>query len=221
LPALRIPSKHRDALLALARLSDASASELTAVLEKAAPKLRTYAFAAFVADKVASIPGAESKGIVAALIEMALVRATTEVPMEMFVQDVNEALSDNAKEKLSDEEQDTLRKRLAVLLSIPSVALPAKGRSLLIDHAHYMCEARIFTDVRPVFGSDVKQSPATALIVHTLKMTYHRGRAETQDFFVVLDSNNLDELSELIERARAKEKSLQAVLASAGLEPLD
>jgi hypothetical protein len=37
----------------------------------------------------------------------------------------------------------------------------------------------------------------------------------------MLDSHDLDEVSALIERARAKENSLKALLASTGLEPLE
>ncbi len=216
---LRIPPEHIVSLTALANADSKAAAELASVLEAASPQLRSSAFKKLVRQRVTALPGSETEGIVDALLEMGLVRAGAGVDLDEFVGDVEEALREDSD--LTTEQGLAIRDRLKVMLALPSIALPAKGRSLLIEHAHYMCDARVFTDVRPIFGVDVEQTPETALIVHTLKLTYHMGQADTKDFFIVLDSHDLDELSELIDRARAKEKSLKVLLASAGLDPLE
>lgn len=219
--ALSIPDEHRGSLLKLASLPDAAVTELHSLLESATPTLRRRAFARTVGKKVTTIAADEAERIVLALLEMSLVRETAEVSLDIFLPDVIEALSEGGPGLIGSESEQRMKERLSKLLVLPSVSLPAKGRALLIEHANYMCSARVFTDIRPVFGPDVKQSPATAVVVHTLKLTYHHGEADTRNFFIVLDSHDLDELSALIERARAKENSLRALLASTGLEPLE
>jgi hypothetical protein len=222
LAALSIPDEHRGSLLKLASLSDAAVTELHSLLENATPTLRRWAFARTVGKKATTIAGDEAEGIVLALLEMSLVLETAEVSLDIFLPDVIAALLEGGPGLIGSEpEQQRMKERLSKLLVLPSVSLPAKGRALLIEHANYMCSARVFTDIRPVFGADVKQSPATAVIVHTLKLTYHQGEANTRNFFIMLDSHDLDEVSALIERARAKENSLKALLASTGLEPLE
>lgn len=199
-------------------MTETAFRQLLEALEGATPRLRNESLGPAVRDKTSDPVLTEA--LVEILSEMALVRITNEDTVQSFVDSIVEALEANPKSALGDE-RESLRSRLTKLLNLPSVALPAKGRFLLIDHANYMHSARIFTDIRPVFGDDVHQSPATALVVHTLKMQYHQGEADTRNFFVVLDSADLDELSSVIERARAKEKSVKVLLESTGMIPLE
>ena len=76
------------------------------------------------------------------------------------------------------------------------------------------------TDMRPVFGSDEK--PAGAVVVHTLKLTYHEGpKRSLREFFVAMNRDDLDELREVLDRALRKQSELSHVLAQCGLPDLD
>jgi hypothetical protein len=75
---------------------------------------------------------------------------------------------------------------------------------------------------RPVFGSDPAVRPVGAVLTHTLKIRYHEGDLrDHREFYVVLDSNDLDELRDIIQRAQTKDKSLRELLKSAQLPTLD
>jgi hypothetical protein len=55
-----------------------------------------------------------------------------------------------------------------------------------------------------------------------LKVRYHEGEGkEHREFHVVLDSSELDDLGDIIQRAQAKDKSLRELLKSAELPSLD
>jgi hypothetical protein len=54
--------------------------------------------------------------------------------------------------------------------------------------------------------------PSTgAVITHTLDLEYHKG-AELKEFFVVLDSQDLLALKEVLDRAITKDKTLRLLL---------
>jgi len=82
-------------------------------------------------------------------------------------------------------------------------------------------EVRILTDVRPVFEPSAPEAaPAGAVIVHTLKISY-RGDNSAKDFFVALDSEDVRQLTEQLERARSKAESLKSVLKAAEVPYID
>ena len=212
---LQIPEEQQPRLLWLARADVGAYEELADALSHAPMRFRT-------GDLIGSMPPLsqpELRNAVESLRELAMVRAGAEVELDEFVDDVVGGMAGALGDRFTESDRVSLGERLRKLLGYESIAAPAKARSLLVDHANYLCRARILTDVRPVFGPDVEQTPATALVVHTLKLSYHQG-SSLHDFFVVLDRRDLDELSELIERAKNKENSLHAMLGAAGLDPL-
>jgi len=70
-------------------------------------------------------------------------------------------------------------------------------------------QARILTDLRPVFRADA-QTPAAHVIVHNLKLSYRSGfNLEQRDFFIALDHKGLDTLTVVLERAKSKDAALE------------
>ena len=72
------------------------------------------------------------------------------------------------------------------------------------------CQARILTDLRPVFGQVIEDGPKAMVVVHLLKLTFHKGSEKHQEFFVSLDGDDLKTLRGLIDRAEAKAKTLKS-----------
>lgn len=89
-----------------------------------------------------------------------------------------------------------------------SVGVTAKALNVMVDHGRIFRDVRILTDFRPVFRSNPSQPPAAAVIIHTLKIEYKADRLD-KEFFVALDSRDIDRLEKLIKRAKLKEKALK------------
>lgn len=215
---LRIPEDELPGLLALARFDEQKFKALAAALAAAPMKLRIEEVTEAVLKLAQDLPRREVEQVVDVLSSLSVVRLMADVDVEVFVNDVIDAIEAQVEGFAANREE--FEARLTEVFSYPSVLAPAKARSILFDHTNYLCRARIFSDIRPVFGSDVEQTPTTAMVTHTLKLSYHRGTGQIKDCFVVLDRKDLDELSRLIERAKAKEKTLHVTLAAAGIEPL-
>jgi hypothetical protein len=86
----------------------------------------------------------------------------------------------------------------------------SKAAGVMTDHEHVYCDARILTDIRPVF-LEVADAPTTAVVIHTLKLVYHEGNenAGRKEFRIALDINDLRNLSDLLKRAITKSETLK------------
>jgi hypothetical protein len=111
------------------------------------------------------------------------------------------------------------RERFKRLLNITTLNTLSKAIRLQRDGERLYCDAKILSDIRPVFGDDVSQGPISVVITHTLKLGYHEGD-DHKEFFIVLDAQDLINLSEVIERAHEKAETLDALLEKTGLPRL-
>ena len=70
--------------------------------------------------------------------------------------------------------------------------------------------------MRPVFSNDIAAPPRSAVITHTLKFSYHEGVVHN-DFFVILDGEDLEALRVVIERAQEKSATLRSMMKTLNL----
>ncbi len=77
----------------------------------------------------------------------------------------------------------------------------------------------MLTDIRPVFGVR-PEAPQAAVIVHNLRIHYHQGGAH-RDFLVTMDSQDIQDLIDTLERAKVKAENLKVVLATAGIPDIE
>ena len=79
------------------------------------------------------------------------------------------------------------------------------------DDERIFCHARILTDMRPVFGSEIESGPAGMVIVHLMKIAFHDATSKDhKEFYVSLDSDDLQTLKKIAERAEVKASTLKS-----------
>lgn len=109
-------------------------------------------------------------------------------------------------------EWNKLELRLEKLLSFDqTIGNAFKALQLLSDYDKILFESKIITDVRPAFNDKDNISTDTALIVHNLKIGYHKNDRQ-KEMYLALDSNDLNELKNNIERAMKKEREIKNTL---------
>lgn len=109
---------------------------------------------------------------------------------------------------------------IALLSDEQSIGLTAKALDVRVQHEHVFGAARILTDMRPVFGREVRDCPIGSVVVHNLKITY-REDGDEKDFYIALDLRDLRQLKELVERAIQKEETLKSTIARADMRFFD
>ena len=219
-----IPKDERPSLALLAGLEDEQAAELSLALSTASDELDADQIVQHVINGTPSVESDDVSRILTAVRQIASAREVLEVQPDVFLQDIAEGMGKIEEDelRLDETEQLRLRDRLTALTRSPAMELHAKARSLQQDQENTYCRARIVTDLRPIFGSDVRQSPKAVIVAHMLRITYHHGtRGTLQDLFLTLRNEDLDQFGELIERAKLKAESLHAFAAAADLREID
>jgi hypothetical protein len=170
--------------------------------------------------KVPNLSPDEAESVFDAISSLHRVRAYSEVPVEEFIVDVCESLTEHGD--LSPLAQPAFRERLGRLLEIEALRVAGKAIALHTEYENLFCSARVLTDARPIYGDDPSAPPTAMIINHTLKLDYHTGGGgHIAEFYVALGSRDLQELHEVLIRAEKKAKSLGAVLGNAHVRLID
>jgi hypothetical protein len=217
--ALRIPNRYVPILEEIKNLPEAAADELIQALESSSVTSSPDEMATQIAERVPSIPLEELKSIVDVLYSLYHVRVFSDINRNAFLTELVEGVRMSAKHKIPDGNIPALRERFKSLLSIRTLESISKAIGLQRDGERLYCEAKILSDIRPVFGEDVKSKPVAATITHSLKISYHEN-GDHKEFFVVLDEVDLQELQATIKRAKTKAETLTEMLTESKIPRL-
>lgn len=222
LPELRIPERYHTGFVTLAGLSREAFRDLFSVLSQERPAVNYLELSSRVGEKIGAIPPDDVGSIIEALDALYGIRANLALPIPEFVEVVLRAMDESGVEelRLSGEDRERLRERLAQLLDLDSLDATAKATDVLLEHEHTIHDARVMTDIRPVFGLDTDAPPTGAMVVHALKLSYHEAD-DLKELFVALDTRDLDRLIETLERAKSKARSLERVIEAAKVPYID
>jgi hypothetical protein len=220
--ALTIPDEYFDALESILEASEESIEELRLALENVPVSIGEHILSEDVSAKIKTFPTDEVEDIVQTLMSFSFLRDRVRVSTEEFVDDLVEAAEEQelADPDIFDDKRDLFRDRLISLLDSKALVTAARARAVLVDHEHDLCDVDLFTDIRPVFQSDEDTTASGAVIVHTLKLSYHQNN-RIKEFYVTMDTQDLDRLSRLIERTKSKAEGLKAVVKVTNLSYID
>lgn len=216
MPQLTVPKEYRDGLTAVLAMSETAAEEFSIVLKTEDKALVRDDLVKFLTDRVEKTTAVEVESIVEALLWMFTGLGILDISREEITRDV----SNSPDLELKDEEREKLARRLAKFLDSKALAIAWKTLDVLNDVDKNFYEARVLTDIRPIFGGDIGELPAAAVIIHTLKIHYHHG-SRHEEIFVTLNTYDIMQLQEALDRAARKAESLKSLLAAAGITYLD
>jgi hypothetical protein len=211
-PALEIPKKYHEGLFKISQLEDETVQTIRRVLDAApvsedsSPRSMLSAISSLAQEETKNL-----RSVVEAIFALYRVRVANDVQIEMFVDDVADAMADvEAEHRIPESERESFREKLRILLGADSLTLLSKAMDLQTSDERSFCSARILTDLRPVFGPKVESGPKAMVVIHTLKLGYHRyGRSGNHDeIHIALDDSDLHTLKDVVDRAMEKAKAL-------------
>lgn len=217
--ALQIPQQIQIALAKLHALTDELFDELLAALGEAPSGLSMELLTLRVARAAPNLSQADLRQFLTILVFGYSLASRLDLDSTQVAERLSDqvAILSRPGERLDPKDLSTMTHRLAQLLAVSTpVNLIAKAEGIWQELPRRLTAARLLTDIRPIFGDDVTQRPAAALIVHTISFSYYEG-AEEHQFHVNLDTNGLSLLERILERARRKEQNLEATLREIGL----
>jgi len=130
-----------------------------------------------------------------------------------FLRELCDSVFRFAPPDFNEQTKSALDLNLRALLDVRSLQVGHKAALLQVEHGRVFTNARILTDIRPVFSEPVEEGPlASALVIHTLKIEYWES-GDQKSFFVALDAEDIQTIYEQVERAKLKEKRLRAEIS--------
>jgi hypothetical protein len=214
---LRIPEDYAPGLVQIIKMSDTTVEELSAALARLPPSLNTKSISKTLSEKIKGVSEKDLRRIVRTLVSLYSVHASSKSTFSDFVEDIIAAMARSDNRDLANADKKEVGARLTKLLNSDALKLASKGLFLRVEHERVLCSARILTDSRTVYGEDPSVRPTGAVITHMLKLAYHHGD-RLREIYLAMDAGDLRELRELLDRAEAKAKTLEAILTAAGLQ---
>jgi hypothetical protein len=148
-------------------------------------------------------------------VTLALISVSTQ-SLRWSADELGPMISESDDLDLPDEDRGRFGAVIAQLIAAPVLQTSAKAVSVLNQQERLFDEARIMSDIRPIFGDDPTERPAGAVVVHTLSIKHQTdGRLGTIN--VAMDRNDLVELKSTVDRAIKKADALSGVVEAAGL----
>lgn len=222
--AITVPEQHVALIRKFLELPDAKIKEFVGVLQSANPQFNVADLSDEVSKRL-DLPRDLTSGVIRILGSLYLTRDAGKVPLETFVdQEVGPALkrAGTFSQDTAEAQWKKLRSFLIAALSLENtLGTAAKAGYVLTQHERIFVNARILTDIRPIFHSNVSEKPGSATLVHMLRMTHRDNHRNYLDEYFALDSNDIRHLKELIDRALKKEETLKALMKNAGVTVLD
>lgn len=210
--ALRISRQALDDVRVLLTLDPGVKEQLIAALE-AAPR---FAPASSLVPKVRD--ALEVSNDRSGRMLLAILAAVAQVePPDWPTQRVAEEIVKAEGLELEPAEASAAEEFLVHVMELPSMVTSAKASDLLTEYERIFGDARIVTDIRPVFMEDPHEMANGAVIVSTLKVQY-QDASGISSFYVALDTQDLIGLKKVVDRALLKVDTVKEELDRAGLE---
>lgn len=220
--AFKVPAQQIVHIKKLLELPDEKVAEFLDALAKVEPQFNVSDLAAKISSK-SGLPGDLVEGFVRVLAGLYLAR-DREQPLGKFVDEALVAIK--AAQVFSpesiDAQSEKLRKFFVTALSLErTLGTSVKAGPVLTAHERIFSDARIVTDVRPIFHLNVSEKPDAVTIVHMLKITQRDDHGRYNDEYFALDSRDILAMNKLFKRAIEKEETLKRIMKDSGMTVLD
>src|SRR5437870_4031345 len=186
---ITIPEPYEAGLKIILSLSDESINQLVSALLEIRGKVFPYSLANEIRGKVKDVSLDDLGRVVETLQSLYFSNLDFEAPIDLMATDIAEVAA--REQALSKSDEEKLRDRLSELLDIESLRIVTKALRILRNNQNVFHEARIITEIRPVFGSDVGEPPPAAVILHMLNVTCH-GTDGHKEFFIAMDTDDIE-----------------------------
>jgi mRNA-degrading endonuclease YafQ of YafQ-DinJ toxin-antitoxin module len=221
--ALTIPEQYERGITNIKNLSDSDTDKVLQALKAAGPEAKSVEIVNSLGPMLKQLSEDDVNKLVEAIYSLYFLRAHSEVDIDEFVNDVAEAISESENKELRVSESNELTRlktKFKALLSVQPISTHSKAHGLRTDFANIFWDAKIITDIRPIWDEDPKLPPDATVITNTLKLEYHHigGHGE---LYVYLDKEDIEMLMSVLQRARDKIATLEFLATAKWMKILE
>lgn len=212
--SVNIPEQALPDLKRLAELDDALFESLLKAIGDSSPTLTKTQFSNALAAKVATADDEDIQAVLRPAFALYPIKERAGLSSNELSKAVTESETIFAAAvQFPPDAKEKLRTRLELLLGFDkSLGISAKALDVMTEHDRIFCKARILSDIRPVFSDQLES--AAAMIIHTLQIGFHQN-GEHHECYFALDTDDIQKLKNIIDRAERKTNALQSILKKA------
>lgn len=219
---LQIPSRDHSGLSKLLLWDDEKLKELLDILAKKTPTLSIEGYISYATENT-NIEQTDVEEMMLVLMNTYLAKAEMGISTSDYIDIFLRAVEETGVLRVAPNKGDQgyFKDRLKLLLSFDkSIGVISKAALIYTQHTNVFREARIFTDIRPVFGEDTSSEPIGGLIIHKLMITFSRDK-EPQEMYFALDGDDIRNLKEILSRAEDKERAIIRFMRTSSLTTME
>lgn len=223
MPALTIPKEYERGFEVIKSLSDPDIKRILEVLKDASPASEPSGVLPILRPALPEIQEIDVQKFLETLYSLYLFRSHSEVSIEEFVDDLGEAIRESDNEALRTskvEELTILKGKLKSLLTVHPLSILSKAHGLRTDSANIFLDAKIISDIRPVWNGDVKEPPEGIVITQTLKLEYSDVKG-AQELYLRVSRRHIELLLAVLLRAQEKMSTLESLATQSWMKILD
>jgi hypothetical protein len=212
-PGLVIPKEYEHGIGLIKSLPDSYVDRIAEVLNKGIPSTRFSDIVSAVQPILADFSREDVVALVDAVYSLYFQRSRMDVSVDGFLEDLLDAIkeSDNTEIRTVDAaELATLERKFKALLSARPLATRAKAHELHSDFANIFWEAKMITDIRPVWDGDVSAKPEGIVITQTLKLEY-ADIDGSKELYLNMSEDDIELLMAVLLRAQQKRATLESL----------
>lgn len=219
---VRVPDSRIEGFILLSKLSEDAFKELYSELAKHKKGFYRNDFQHQVVSSLEIIPKTDALKIIAVVFSLFSPLVSTGKDVNELISDLLLSLETNPRltDPLSEVEKNNLHSYLTKFLRLPSLAIHAKALSVFFENERSFTSCRVISDVRPVFGLE-DDSISGVLLTHTLKIEYASSDGGDEEFFVTLDSADIDDLISKLEREKRKGEKIKKMLSEGAIDLIE
>ena len=221
-PGLVIPKEYEQGIIVIKSLSDSDVNRILEVLKDASPSSEPADIATMLRPNLPEISDTDIQQFAETLHSLYLFRSHSDVSADQFAVDLAEATRESGNPKVhttNPEELAALERKLKSLLKVRPLSILAKALGLQYDFANIFWDAKVLSDIRPVWDGDVTKPPEGIVITQTLKLEYHYvgGHGE---IYVCLDNEDIEQLISVLQRAKDKVTTMKSLVKVSSMKIL-
>jgi hypothetical protein len=222
-PALVIPKEYERGFAVVKSFTDDEIGRILKVLKDASPASRPSDVLPILRPALPTIPEEDVEEFLETLYSLYLFRSHSDVDIGQFVEDLSEAIQECENEEVraaNASELNVLKSKFKSLLTVHPLSTLSKAHGLRTDFANVFSDAKVISDIRPVWDGDVKAPPEGIVITHTLKIEYGNvgGAGE---LYLYIDKKDIERLISVLVRAQEKTATLQSLAKERWMKTLD
>ncbi|MBD2568869.1 hypothetical protein [Anabaena lutea] len=220
--SLKIPEQYQLGITLIIKIDESLFNRLLSAITEVHPFVDIDSLVLEISPKIEEVSINDLQEILKAIRSIYSLRIQENLKnTEIITGLVNAVSSNDTFSELSSEELAHFKQRLTKLLAIDgSISISSQAISLLQEYDSIFLNSRILTDVRPVFKAEKNEGIAGALVVHTLKIAY-QDASGSREFYVALDSTDVQKLQEQLSQSLLEVEVIQAMLNKADVIYLD